>query len=129
MFLFDGVGGVFVCFFRLIWEDFGIIEDVWSEVGVFKDCIVRDVVIKGGGCLGNVLLSRLYNNLMFVLWFVDKFVWIYDEWLEYDIWLLLEVGGFCEVLEKEVLVFVVFCVVNVFKYFFVDVDRDFSGVV
>lgn len=128
VFLLGREGGVFMCCCCFILEEFWMEGVVVNEVGVFRDCVVRDVVIRGGGCLGNVLFSRLYNSLILVLWFVDKFVFGNGVLFMYDNW-LVEIYGFCEVLEKEgVEVVIVICVVKVFKYFFVEVEREFRGV-
>lgn len=56
--------GESACFFSTPLEESGIKVDAWTEVGVPRERTARDAAISGGGCSGNVSLSRSHSNLM-----------------------------------------------------------------
>ena len=90
-----------------------------TDVGVPRDRTASDVATRGGGCSGRVSLSRSQSNLMPALWSVDKSVLRNDVRPANDDWVVEAVN----LREASVL-----CVVNVFKYFCVDAERELRGV-
>lgn len=115
--LLGRVGGVVGCLPCSTKEESEDANDV--DVGVPRDRTASDVATRGGGCSGRVSLSRSQSNLMPALWSVDKSVLRNEVRPANDDW-LVEAG---KLREASVL-----CVVNVFKYFCVDAERELRGV-